>query len=118
MLPCLPQIGAQKGEVVRQAVFLDGLLRQSDGRRLNIHTGDLKRTLPLKQQQRQKPGAAAKVTDPEAGAQPRQGGEQKGVRTGAEQTVLPDEAECPDSQGHLNKPVIFPVPVSALDKAY
>lgn len=61
--------------------------------RLNIHTGDLKRTLPLKQQQRQKPGAAAKVTDPEAGAQPRQGGEQKGVRTGAEQTVLPDEAE-------------------------
>lgn len=32
MLPCLPQIGAQKGEVVRQAVFLGGLLRQSDGR--------------------------------------------------------------------------------------
>lgn len=61
--------------------------------RLNIHTGDLKRTLPLKQQQRQKPGAAAKVTDPEAGAQPRQGGEQKGVRAGAEQAVLPDEAE-------------------------
>ena len=47
----------------------------------------------LQEQQPQQAGAAAQIADPQPGGELRQGGQQKGVRAGAEQRIIPDEPQ-------------------------
>ena len=92
-MPDLPQVGALEHEPVGQAVFDGGLLRQRDCTGLNIDAGNVQIWLPLQEQQSQKAGAAAQIADPQSGGELRQGGQQKGVRAGAEQRIIPDEPQ-------------------------
>ena len=93
MLPHLPEVDTPKREPVRQAVFGGGPLCQRHSRRLNVDPGDGQFRLPLQEQQPQQAGAAAQIADPQSGGELRQGGQQKGVRAGAEQRIIPDEPQ-------------------------
>ena len=93
MLPHLSEVDTPKREPVRQAVFGGGPLCQRHSRRLNVDPGDGQFRLPLQEQQPQQASAAAQIADPQPGGELRQGGQQKGVRAGAEQRIIPDEPQ-------------------------
>ena len=89
-----PQVSPADGEAVRQAVFRRGPLQKRRRLRLELPAGDSEAPLALEQQETQKTRAAAQVADPEPRLQPGQGGEEKGVGAGTEQSILPDKVEA------------------------